>query len=41
MHPMERFEYMKIKYSIIPEEIILQYGLSDLDEPDGYVYVEI
>ncbi len=39
--PMDRYEYLKILYSMIPEEIRLQYNLADLVEPDGYVYCEV
>jgi hypothetical protein len=38
--PMDRFEYMKLPLSLIPEEIILQYNLRDI-EFDGMVYMEI
>jgi hypothetical protein len=39
--PMERFEYIKIPYSMIPEEIRLQYNLANVVESDGYVYCEV
>ena len=39
--PMERPEYMRLKLSDIPEEIIVQYKLRDIVTPDGYVYTEI
>ena len=38
--PMERFEYMKMKLSNFPQDIIDQYKLND-KEKNGYVYVEI
>ncbi len=39
--PMERPEYMRLKLSDIPEEIIVQYKLRDITAPEGYVYSEI
>jgi hypothetical protein len=39
--PMERFEYIKIPYIMIPKEIRLQYNLADIVESDGYVYCEV
>ena len=39
--PMEQPEYMRLKLSDIPEEIIVQYKLRDIATPDGYVYSEI
>ena len=38
---MERFEYIKIPFFWIPEEIHTQYNLYSLVEPDGYVYCEV
>ena len=35
---MIRFEYMKLPFSIIPDEIIAQYNLKD---EGGWVYIEI
>ena len=37
---MKRFEYMKIPMSMLPDDIIGQYNLKDI-EVNGYVYVEI
>ena len=37
---MERFEYMKVKLDIIPQEIIDQYDLIRIAW-DGWVYIEI
>ena len=37
---MTRFEYMKAKVEIIPEEIMEQYNLKDVVS-DGWVYIEI
>ena len=39
--PLDRFEYMRIYISKIPQEIIDEYNLMDLVEPDGCVYIEI
>ena len=38
--PMKVFEYMKIKYDTIPQEIKDKYNLQEL-EHDGYVYIEV
>jgi hypothetical protein len=39
--PMKRPEYIRLKITDIPEEIIEQYKLKLLAIPDGYVYCEI
>ncbi len=39
--PMKRFEYMRLKITDIPKEIIREYGLQELVMPDGYVYCKI
>ena len=39
--PMKRFEYMRLKITDIPEEIIREYGLQALATSDGYVHCEI
>ena len=39
-NPMDRYEYMKLPLYIIPEEIIQQYNLRNL-EHKGFVYMEI
>ncbi len=39
--PMKRFEYMRLKITDIPEEIIRKYGLQELVTPDGYAYCKI
>ena len=39
--PMKRFEYLKLKLSDIPQEIIDEYNLMEKVTPDEYVYVEI
>ena len=38
---MDEYEYMKLPFHIIPEEIRIQYNLYNLVEPDGCVYIEI
>ena len=38
---MKRKEYMRIKLTDIPEEIIDQYNLRQMATPDGWVYVAI
>ena len=39
--PLDRYEYMRIKLSDIPQQIIDQYKLNDIVAADGYVYMEI
>ena len=39
--PMERPEYMRLKITDIPDEIIEQYKLKLSVTPDGYVYCTI
>jgi hypothetical protein len=39
--PMTRYEYMRIKLTDIPEEIIVEYKLREIATPDGFVYIEI
>ncbi len=39
--PMKQPEYMRLKLSDIPEEIIVQYKLRGIATPEGYVYSEI
>jgi hypothetical protein len=36
--PMNRLEYMKLKITDIPEEVIQHYNLMLLVTQDGYVY---
>jgi hypothetical protein len=38
--PMKRFEYMRLKLSDIPEEIIIEFNLHEI-ATDGYAYCEI
>ena len=39
--PMKRPEYMRLKITYIPDEIIDQYNLKSLVTQDGYVYCEM
>ena len=39
--PMKQYEYMQIKITDIPEEIIEHYKLHEIVMEDGYVYCEI
>ena len=39
--PLKRYEYIRLKYDIIPQEIIEQYHLLEFVEVDGYVYFEV
>ena len=39
--PLKRPEYIRLKLSDIPDEIIQQYGLRDKASKDGYVYMEV
>jgi hypothetical protein len=41
MTPLKRLEYVKLKFTDIPEEIIVEYKLRELATPDGSVYIEI
>ena len=36
--PMERYEYMRLKLTDIPEEIIVEYNLREIATDDGFVY---
>ena len=38
---MERPEYMRLKISDMPNNIIEQYKLNEKVKPNGYVYVKI
>ena len=38
--PMDRPEYMRLKFDLIPEEIVQKYNLREYEE-DGWVYVRI
>ena len=39
--PMERPEYMRLKISDMPNNIIEQYKLNEKVNPNGYVYIKI
>ena len=39
--PMERFEYMRLKLTDLPADVIKHYDLNAKVTTDGYVYVEI
>eukprot|EP00957_Ditylum_brightwellii_P127580 9729057-Ditylum_brightwellii.AAC.1 len=39
--PMKQYEYMRLWYDIITEEIIKQYQLDKIKTADGWVYMEI
>jgi len=39
--PMKRFEYMRLKLSDMPEDVIEHYKLRKIATPDGFVYCEI
>ncbi len=39
--PMKRYEYMRLKITDIPEEIIQEYKLHEIVTEDGYIYCEL
>ena len=39
--PMERPEYVRMKLSLFPDDVIEHYNLRDKASPDGTVYVKI
>ena len=39
--PLGRYEYLRLKLTNLPEDVIENYGLKDKATSDGYVYVEI
>ena len=39
--PMKYYNYMKLEFRLIPDEIRQQYRLYDLVKDDGYIYVKI
>ena len=39
--PMARYEYMRLKFCDIPEEVTKHYNLATKVKNDGYVYIEI
>ncbi len=38
---MDQYEYMRLKLSDMPEDVIAHYKLRDIATPDGHVYCEI
>ena len=39
--PMDRYEYVRLKLSDIPDKIVTQYELKDKADSDGHVYIEV
>ncbi len=39
--PMKRYEYVRIKLTDIPEEVIEEYGLRNKSDDNEFVYVEV
>ena len=39
--PLARYEYLRLKLTNLPEDVIEEYGLKEKETKDGYVYVEI
>ena len=39
--PMEDLEYVHIKITDIPEEFILEYGINEMENINGWIYFEI
>ena len=39
--PLKRYEYIKLKLSDVPEEIINEYNLREKETADGHVYVKV
>ena len=39
--PMKRYEYLRLKITTLPDEIIEEYKLKDKVDSKGYVYVEV
>ena len=39
--PMPRYEYMRIKLSDLPDDVIHHYNLENTMTKDGYIYTEI
>ena len=40
MTPLKRPEYIRLKLTDIPEDIIVEYGLSNKASKDGSIYIE-
>ena len=41
MTPMDRFEYLRMKLELFPQDIIEEYGLRDKVDTDGNVFCEV
>jgi len=39
--PLKRYEYLKLKLTNFPEDVIKQYNLRDKATPEDFVYVEV
>ena len=39
--PMDRYECMRMKLDMFPDDVIEDYNLRDKVEPNGYVYIEV
>ena len=39
--PMSRYEYIRMKLEMFPDDVIAEYNLREKVEPDGYVYIEV
>ena len=39
--PMARYEYMQLRLSDMPEDVIPHYKLNEIATPEGYIYYEI
>ena len=39
--PMDRYEYMRMKLDMFPDDVIEEYNLRDKVEPNGYAYIEV
>ena len=37
--PMDRYEYMRMKLEMFPDDVIEEYNLRERVEPNGYVYI--
>ena len=39
--PMKKAKYMKLRFNIIPSDIVQRYNLQDKCTTDGYIFVKI
>ena len=39
--PMPQYEYMRLKLSDLPDDVIRHYNLENIVTEDGYIYTEI